>query len=367
MTKNKIFAPFLILLALSLSIAGYFGFAFSLSSVNAAEEKPLVVSPDKIELVARPGQKIKSQFTLINRGNIAVRMKVVAKDFKINPETGQMEFYLAQNNGMTQWLIPEFLEVSLKPLQSKDIQFIVSIPKEVKSGGYFGAILFEQASQKINGPKTAFGGLVLLTIKGGEGKVYLGGKINDFSAPWLQGSFPIRFGLEVKDLGNTYFKSSGTILVKNWRGKQVANLKTDNLIVYPETSKTFFWKWTPQDLSVGFYRASVELTSQGKDPQKLTGRTWFIVFPWKEALAAVLASGLTIFVLAKYRAKIPFIGQAGHWLQVRIFVATNFLAGIFSKNEKLKNLRSKVSLWLGATKKIKEFFKRGAVKEEKLS
>lgn len=330
MNRNRFFTRLLIWGTLAFLVAANFGLALNLSQTQAAQEKPLVVQPDKIEIYGQPGQKIKKQFTLTNRGDLAVRMKVVVKDFRVDEKNGRLEFFIKESESLSQWLVPEFLEISLKSFQSKEVNFIATIPENAASGGYYGAILFEPASEKAAGPKSSFGVLVLLTVVGGESQASIGAKLVDFSAPALFNNFPAKLSLTLKNSGNTHLKTQGNIKIKDWRNREIAKFKTEDLLVYPGTTRTFGWRWN-KTATIGFYRAEIEMTTPGKNPQRLASKTWFIVFPWKSVLYTLLVLVLLIIILAKYKEKLPY-AKLWEWPKGKFFLLFGAIKKFLVKN-----------------------------------
>lgn len=254
---------------------------------EAANAKPLAVSPGKVEISGMPEQKIKSSFVLSNGGSLPVRMKLAVKNFRQSDEKGILDFYngadiLSGDTGaidMGKVLIPEFLEIGLKPGETKQVNFIVSIPDNIKSGGYYGSILFEPANDQSVGPKNSFGGLVLLTVLGGEGQAAAGFEASDFRADKFQQKGPARFSLTIDNPGNTHINATGVVSIKNWRNKEVASFDIGSQPVYPGMERIFNWSWNKKP-NFGFYRIETSIAPLGHEDQKFAGTTWFFAFPW---------------------------------------------------------------------------------------
>jgi hypothetical protein len=269
--------------------------------VEAASTKPLTVSPGKIEISGMPGQKIKSSFVLSNGGNLPVRMKLSVKNFRQSDEKGTIDFYNSADASsddasvvdMGKVLIPEFLEIGLKPGELKQVNFIVSIPDNIKSGGYYGAILFESANDQSIGPKNSFGGLVLLTVLGGEGQAAAGFEASNFRADKIQQKGPARFSLAVNNPGNTHIDATGVISIKNWRNKEIASFDIGSQPVYPGEKRIFNWSWNKKP-NFGFYRIEAQIAPLGHEDQKFSGTTWFFAFPWALLPTSLVVAGMVI-------------------------------------------------------------------------
>jgi hypothetical protein len=270
--------------------------------VEAAGAKPLTVSPGKVEISGMPGQKIKSSFVLSNGGSLPVRMKLSVKNFRQSDEKGTLDFYDSDASSgdagvvdMEKVLIPEFLEIGLKPAETKQINFIVSIPDNIKSGGYYGAILFEPANDQSIGPKNSFGGLVLLTVLGGEGQAVAGFEASNFQADRIQQKGPARFSLAVDNSGNTHIDATGVVSIKNWRNKEIASFDIGSQPVYPGAERIFNWSWNKKP-NFGFYRIEAQIAPLGHEDQKFTGTTWFFAFPWPLLPTFFTAAGAALLI-----------------------------------------------------------------------
>lgn len=315
---------FIILLSFIVSPLAYL--AADLSSLALAKEegKPLVVLPEKIEMYGKPGQKLLSQLTIKNRGNLPVRMKVLSRDYRIVDENGKIEFYEDQDHGMSRILVPEFLEVSLNPSEEKVVKFLTVIPQDVASGGHYGAILFEKANEKSYGPKNSFGTLVLLTVISESGRATMVGKVDSFNpASRIQGAGPTKFDLAMSNAGNTHFQTEGRLVISDWRGREVADLKLGKQIVYPQTNREFRWNWK-NNPGLGLYRSEIILTSLGENPQTFSEKDWFVIFPWLGVLYVALGILAAVIVgLLLYRRRSSVYGrvkliQNGFFLKPKI-------------------------------------------------
>lgn len=302
MLNNKTKLTLVLLFLLTAANFGFFSGPRPVLAQNSSESM-VVIEPAKFDLYASPETTIKKSFSIINRSNLALKLKVETKGFKILDSGGKIEFYDTGDNGMSKWLVPEFLEISLKPLESRDIQFFVVVPKEVQSQGYYGAILLSNADPATRGLKSPIGTLVLLTVAGGSGKASVGSEITSFSATNFSFGGPVKFELKLKNDGNTHLVSSGNIRVLNWLGKEIKNFKTGDLTVYPETTKKFAWNWTKAPL-FGFYKAEIQLTNVKKDEQKNNAAAWFVVFSWKMILIVLAALAIIAFVIYRFRKKL---------------------------------------------------------------
>jgi hypothetical protein len=273
--------------------------------VNATtSDTSLVLQPAKTEIVANAGQPVLKTFIIINRSNFYLKLKLDVKDYKQKSDDGTLEFYDSKTEPASTWLIPQFTEIGLKPLETKSISFVVKTLENFSSGGHYGAILFEPIGNTPNLSTGNFGELVLLTSTGGS-KASAVAKNITFGTTGLQQGNPVDFNFKIQNTGNTHFDTSGKVLVKDWLGNTIGNFNTGALTVYPGTTRVFKWRWqnTP---GLGIYRADVSLADPNSSNPRLINGMWFVIFPWQITLA-ILLTLLAVFLILKYRQTIASI------------------------------------------------------------
>ncbi len=295
MNKNIFFKT---TLTASLLVLGILTASFS----KAAQDSSIIVQPSRFEVNATLGQKISKRFSLINRSNFNVSFKVVVQDYKQKSEDGKLEFYNAESEPASQWLIPQYVQISLKPLETKDVGFIISVPDNFSEGGHYGAVIFEAIDDNQNLALGNFGALVLLTVNGNDAAVAATAQTISFSTNLVSSGNTVDFKFKAKNEGNTQFSSTGKLVLKDLFGKEVASFDVGRLIIYPNTSRLFEWRWTDTP-SFGAYRAQIMLADASGNNLKSAGGSWFIIFPWQITFAVILLLAATILVI-KYRRNV---------------------------------------------------------------
>lgn len=259
--------------------------------VKAADDS-IVVEPSKMEIVANPGDKILKNFLIVNRSSLPARMKVYSKDYRVVDENGNIETYDKESESARDWLVPDYVELTLMPLQTKVMQFIATVSENMSGGGHYGAVVFEPVISSENQGGKPFGLTVLMTVA--KNGITTGGKISEFSSGLVHGGGPIDFDLKIKNLGNTHLKSNASIDIVNWRGDKVAHFEAGELLVYPETERLFKLRWMEHPL-FGPFRAYVNIDNSIKKDAKMEAGLWFFVVPWKAYF--VLPIGLIFLAL----------------------------------------------------------------------
>jgi hypothetical protein len=243
----------------------------------AEEKNGLYIEPKQIEIEGSPGQKFKGYFTLYNNSQVKVGMKLAIKGFKVTNENDNSKIIFDENENMSGWIIPEFLEIFPAPGQKKDISFIAQIPDNATSGGHYGAIMFERIDNE-PGPANDFGYLILFTVKGQTGAADPNGEITELSLNHFYAKTPIEFGLGIKNSGNTHLSANGKLQIDNLLGQPVANLDLSEKIIYPGVSQTYKWQWE-KNLPVGLYKLKVILSDMKGGGNVLSRQSWFIFIP----------------------------------------------------------------------------------------
>jgi hypothetical protein len=263
-------------------------------------------------ITASPGQKVSRSFSIINRSNFPLTLKIIVKDYRQVLEDGKIEFYDAEIEPASSWIVPQYLQIGVQPLETKQIGFVIDVPKDFTGGGHYGAILFQSVPGTHDLGTSNFGELVLLTVTGNDLKVAATAKTIDFSTGFFQAGNPVDFNFTMQNTGNAHFNSTGRIILKDWLGKETGNYNVGNLIVYPGTTRLFQWRWTNTP-PFGLYKAEVWLSDSSSSDAalKLIDGRWFILFPWQWTVGILLAI-LAIFALVRFR-KAFSASKIMHW------------------------------------------------------
>ena len=179
------------------------------------------VSPATLELSGRRGESVQAEVTVLNASAqpetfFLTMMRAVPRD-----ETGEPRFLPADPShpGLPEWIAaPASVSV---PAQSRvSVPFIVAIPNDIPSGGYYAALMLSPA------PRAAVLGsgasieanvavLVLLTV---EGETMQRLALLDFTSP-LRGALVSTihgpFAWRVQNQGNVHMAPTGTVTVRD--------------------------------------------------------------------------------------------------------------------------------------------------------
>lgn len=265
-----------------------------------AQNKPLFALPDSIEMSGLPGETLSGKFTVFNEGELAVKMKIAVKNFR--QKDGGLDFFWSEEQSICHWLIPSIQTLDLAAGEKKEIGFLLDIPPQAQTGGYLGAILMEAANTQDIGPKNSFGILVLANVlPSAQAAKDIKAQIIELASNKINNSFPIGLALKTENSTNYNASLNGELTITDWRGKIVTKQKFANLFIFPQSEKTFNWKWNGKS-AFGIFKAQIALASADGSQANLASNSFFVI-TWPAILAflAIIAFAAAII---KFRKKI---------------------------------------------------------------
>ena len=195
-------------------------------------------------------------------------------------------------------------EFTLKPRESKFVDFEISVPENAEPGGKYGSVLASTTGViggGITGAAVAqkVGALLLLTVAG-EVKEELA--IREFIAPSFLEYGPVPFTIRFENKGTVHLRPRGFVTITNWWGKKVADVEFPQLNVIPGAIRKIETEWQNKWL-LGKYTAMI-VGSYGTanlpfNPPVLI----FWVFPWKLALGILIVLMLVFTFFYKTRRR----------------------------------------------------------------
>ena len=251
---------------------------------------------------------------VVEAGSIAITParveKTISQDdhsFSItvsNPST-QAEDLIAYVLGMTQsptggaifeepgeegpWSVSKLIRIEptefrLAPGESQEIKAEVEIQKD-RSGGAYGVIVVSSKPQKA-GPGSGdlpgiemgyqVGALVLLTFPGETPQgIIRSGKIQEINIIQDRPGEEVRILTYFHNTGNIHLRPGGDVVIKNNRGREIAEVPIDPGTTLPDCSRSLQAVWKPKDLPVGEYTAESRVEFSGG--QLIVGQTRFTV------------------------------------------------------------------------------------------
>lgn len=288
---------------------------FFVPSVSAQSGEGVKISPVKIEDLVDPGQVLSKVVSVTNNSNTPREIFLFLRDFKAEGELGQAKLIepgSEEGSFLASWLEIATSGIEFLPHETKEIPFIIRVPKETGPGGYYGAVVFGTKPPKFNEESKDRGAgmsigqqaatLLLLQVKG---DVYEEADIREFSTDkeYYNTPFDVKFSTRIENKGNVHVSPVGTLTIKNQFGKAVKeiifNEKVSNIL--PRTFRRFNHSWSG-DFAFGKYTATLGLTYGtptnlgGQGMQSLYMERSFWILPWK-LIGLVVASILLIIII----------------------------------------------------------------------
>ena len=318
-----------------------FIFVFCLAPTSFAAG--ITISPPKFEFDANPGQIIRGVIKITNTDTDTLMLTPSVQDFVASGETGQPKFVDAKDSdkaiSLGNWVnVNGNKIVTATPKKIAEVPFTITVPSDAEPGGHYGAIFFAPpAGSGQVGVAQRIGALVLVRVKGDineSGKLDIfgtydksleGEKLHETSANTFYSALPVNFTVRYQNTGNIHFKPTGKIEISNFGvglneigvqsilndgGVEVSKEIVNFLPVNNERGNTLArsfrsyhttWEGTPywyynedgtkeiryKGFPIGYYTA--QLTFDGAGGKSETATTHFIVFPWQEASASIVA------------------------------------------------------------------------------
>jgi len=286
----------------------------------------ITISPLTFDINVNPGETLTNYITLTNTDSFPLSLTISAQDFTAIGEQGGVliDEGIPPEISAKSWIIFDANSFVLGPAESKEVQFTLNVPLEAEPGGKYISVIASTGLTVNEG--TAVGtaqkvGALLLIRVAGEVQEKL--SVKSFDAPEFLEYGPVPFRLRFENTGTVHVRPAGLLIIKNVRGKKVAEISLPQKRVLPQTIRLIgeeqglLWdmRW-----GLGKYTADVTAVYGGIN-ESLSASTSFWVIPWK-----VLASGL--FILT---ALIVFLIKARH----RLWLALNIL--IFGEKKTINN------------------------------
>lgn len=284
----------------------------------------LTISPPTLEIELEPSQEVRAIIKVFNETERDLTLINSVEAFQSQGEEGQPKFIPPEEkNQFLNWFEISAPELILKSGQIALVPFTIKIPKEVVPGGYYAAILWQEAAGKVVdsgiGISSKVGTLVLLKIKGEiiENSELLEFKVKIFK----KFSLPIDFLIRLQNLGNIHLKPQGEITIKNFLNQPVKILEINSTgrAVLPQSIRKFQITWGQLQVSKFFtnliqefnylipgkYLAELNLETGIDQKQKFTAAQSFWLIPYRLIFSLIILI-IIFWSLIKIRQKVKY-------------------------------------------------------------
>lgn len=281
----------------------------------------LEISPPLINLKAKPGQQIATQFRIRNVTDLTLVARAQYNDFIAgNEEDGNPKILLdSTSSEISPYTIKDWIstvpEVTLAPSEQKTIDITLNVPANASPGGHYGVIRFTGTPPEVDSSAVALsasiGTLVLVTVEGDIKEDSTIAEIYTSQNGTKRSLFeygPISITTRFKNSGNVHAQPSGTVVVTNMFGKTVGSYKFNESQsnVLPKSIRKFENKLNKK-LLFGRYKVQADVV-YGADKTIISRSTSFWVIPYK--LLAISIGLLVLLVLAVRRYNKYIIARA---------------------------------------------------------
>ncbi len=295
------------LVVLSLILA-----VLSVLPLGSLAQSEIIVTPVIIEAKAEARDILEYSAKLAYSTGSTAKADIYAIVNDISMTEGGQEFIdpylLDKNTSLARWVQIDRGVIELWPGEEKEIPFSIQIFQNAKPGKYYATIAFargatrpdaEEQSLKLNQPH------ILLNIEVEE-HIVEKAQIKKFQTEknFFFGS-PIKFLLEIENIGNREIKPEGLIYIYNRKGQDIGSIDVNQAQagILPAASNLFESIWQAK-MGFGQYKAQLSAEYGSQEKRDLQDTVYFWVFP-RQILIFSGGFIFLIFILLLVVAKKP--------------------------------------------------------------
>jgi hypothetical protein len=274
--------------------------AFAQSANTNNSTNVLKISPVRTDIEIKPGESKKVPVTISNLTKTPITVSAIENDFVAGDERGTPALILdkdkfAPTHSLKRFMAP-LADVTIPANKTKTVEVVITVPKDAKAGGYFGAVRFAPSSTdgdaQVNLSASA-ASLILLTVPGKiEEKVNMtkfeiqqDGKEGSF----FQSSNDLQAAVRFENKGGAQVGPFGKLSVK--QGDNVVyeadfNDKTPRDVILPDSARA--WEIPLKKIgSFGNYTVTATFT-YGQKNQTIEVTKSFWVVPQFVIIATIV-------------------------------------------------------------------------------
>ena len=279
------------------------GTLFTAGHIRAQQTLPLTVIPPKQEVLVNPGESLNTSVKFLNQGDFPVTGTLSVLDFIVTDDNGTPVFLdnpqvvgtttIAAKYSAAKWITIPQSTATIEPKGNIAVPITINVPGGAAAGGRYAAVLFQPAgSLTLGNPTSAqeipvevrLASLIYIRV---SGPITESASVIKFQMPSFLEYGPIGIATQILNQGNYHITPVGTITLKNIFGQVVAKSTLEAKNIFPGTSRSYTNELGPK-LMIGKFTATLTAT-YGDEGKTLTSTAVVVVFPWKVALAIVLA------------------------------------------------------------------------------
>jgi len=283
------------------------------AQIAFAQQNPnrsIVISPPTIEHKLNPGERAEGILKVTNSGNTDLTFSANIHDFIVEDRNGTptilTEDTLSEKYSGASWIAVTPNTFLVPAGTTKEINYFLQVPADAAPGGRYAAAIYEpidtiQVEGTGAGVNTQLGSLFYITV---AGPVTETAEVGNFIVPGFFEYPPVKIVTEIMNRSDIHVKPSGSIVIKNMFGQEVATQEFSGGNIFPERSLVYTNEFfSDSKIKVGRYTAELSAIYGQDNNLPLTASASFIIFPWKIALAATLIIAIIVVAALLFKRK----------------------------------------------------------------
>ncbi len=278
-------------------------FCFLYSGPVFAQEG-IVVTPVIIEQKAEARDILEFSLKITNNTHSKVNLYPIVNDISI--KEGRQEFLdpslLDKSTSLARWVRISRGVIELWSEEEKEIPLKVLVNLNAKPGKYYATITFAQGSTrheaeeralKLNQPQ------VMLNIEVEEHIVEKAQILKFQTDKNFFLKFPVKFLLEIENIGNREIRPEGFIYIYNRKKQEVASIDINQFQAgIASAGKNLFENIWQTKKGFGRYKAKLVVEYGNKERRDLQDTIYFWVLPWQ--MLIFFGGGLLVLIIVLF-------------------------------------------------------------------
>jgi len=278
---------------------------FAVGRVRAQNQTvlPLTVVPPKQEVLINPGEHFSTSVKFLNQGDSPVTGSLTVLDFVVQDDVGTPLFLdnpqvvgtteIPAQYSAAKWIKVPQNEIGIVAKGNVEIPITIDVPENAAPGGRYAAVLFQPTgSLTLGNPTSAqetpiairVASLIYIRV---AGPIVESATVTKFEGPTFLEYGPVALTAKILNQGNYHITPQGTITMKDVFGRVVAKVELDTKNIFPGTERLYSTE-VGRKIMIGKFTAALNAT-YGESGNLLTSSLTLWIFPWKVALAVLLA------------------------------------------------------------------------------
>jgi hypothetical protein len=280
----------------------------SIAATDSDVKTSLGVFPAIVEIVLDPNSSVETKVTITNLSNFAQPIKAIKQSFtpgeKSSLNAEELKIYDASS-----WIYisPEESDFILQPKESKDINLIITQPKDATPGGHYATIYFQPLiPQELISTESIFvyARVAVLVFMQTPGDIIENMNFKEVNYDYLSNPGTINFDLDLENSGNTHIQPVGNVKIYNLLNSElVQTISFPTSIILPGTTKTFNVEIKMNDL-MGLYYMETELNYGSDSIYFSSGQKNFMIFPYTIFLFLILPLLFILLYIIRFKNRI---------------------------------------------------------------